>query len=215
MASMIINGAIAILSPMAWLMIVTGVGAPERLAARGPESLKYFTVLSNLFNGAASLAYLISCLATGAAPPELLTIKLVATAAVMLTFLTVILLLGPSLGWRKMFSGGNLWMHLVLPLMATVDCVLYVPVGTLPFAWTFAAAIPCFLYGIWYLVTLARHGAKQGDKDYDFYGFLRWGWSRVPVLAVVMIAGSWAIGLVLWLGSRTFAPFLAYNPLVP
>ena len=201
--SMVINGVLVVMSPAAWLMLALGAGDSKGLAARGLESLKYFTVLSNLLSCLASLAYLVWCLTAGSpAPPWLLAIKLMAAAAVMLTFLTVIVLLGPVLGWKKMYASGNLWMHLILPLLAAVDCVLFAPVGTLPFAATFVAAIPCALYAVWYLGMVVRNGAEKDGVVYDFYGFLRWGWSKVPLVTASMITVSWLLGLVLWWGNQ-------------
>ena len=201
--SMIINGVLVVMSPAAWLMLALGAGDARGLAARGLESLKYFTVLSNLLSCLASLVYLVWCLTAGMpAPPWLLALKLTAAAAVMLTFLTVIVLLGPVLGWKKMYTSGNLWMHLILPLLAAVDCVLFAPVGTLPFAATFVSAIPCALYAVWYLGMVVRHGAEKDGVVYDFYGFLRWGWGKVPLVAASMITVSWLLGLALWWGSQ-------------
>ena len=201
--SMIINGVLVVMSPAAWLMLALGSGDAKGLAARGVESLKYFTVLSNLLSCLASLAYLVWTLTAGVpAPPWLLALKLMAAAAVMLTFLTVIVLLGPVLGWKKMYASGNLWMHFILPLLAAVDCVLFVPVGTLPFAATFVSAIPCALYAVWYLGKVVRHGAEKDGVVYDFYGFLRWGWSKAPLVTASMITVSWLLGLALWCGSR-------------
>ena len=201
--SMIINGVLVVMSPAAWLMLALGSGDAKGLAARGVESLKYFTVLSNLLSCLASLAYLVWTLTAGVpAPPWLLALKLMAAAAVMLTFLTVIVLLGPVLGWKKMYASGNLWMHFILPLLAAVDCVLFAPVGTLPFAATFVCAIPCALYAVWYLGKVVRHGAEKDGVVYDFYGFLRWGWSKVPLVTASMITVSWLLGLALWCGSR-------------
>lgn len=201
--SMVINGVLVVMSPAAWLMLALGAGDSKGLAERGVHSLKYFTVLSNLLSCLASLAYLVWSLAVGTpAPTWLLVLKLMTAAAVMLTFLTVIVLLGPVLGWKKMYSSGNLWMHLILPLLAAVDCVLFVPVGTLPFVVTFVSAIPCALYAVWYLSMVVRHGAEKDGVVYDFYGFLRWGWSKVPLVTASMITVSWLLGLALWWGSR-------------
>ncbi|MBR3328518.1 MAG: hypothetical protein IKG22_14485 [Atopobiaceae bacterium] len=205
MLSMMINGAVAALSVVAWLMLVLGAGDPDHLAARGMESLKYFTVLSNLFSGVISFVYLVCHLMASVEASDLiLALKLMAASAVLLTFFTVILLLGPKFGWGQMYKGGNLWMHLVLPLLAAIDCMLFVPVGSLPFVATFVALAPCFVYGAWYLWMVVRHGAEQNGKVYDFYGFLRWGKEKTPVVAVAMLTQSWVLGLMVWLGSRAF-----------
>lgn len=207
MPSLIINGVLAVLSPAAWIALLVGASDPERLMAHGWRSLKYFTVLSNLLCGLASALYLASRLAmpaapaAAAAPAWVLALKLAATSAVTLTFLVVIALLCPKFGWRQMYAGGNLFMHLLLPLLAIADCVLFVPLGVLPPAATVAAVVLCALYGTWYLRMVMSHIAEDGGKAHDFYGFLRWGEGKIAVVFTGMLAVSWATGLALWLAS--------------
>lgn len=203
LTSMVINGMVAVLSVTAWLLMVWGVGDPNGLAERGWRSLKYFTVLSNLLSGLAC-ALCVAWYAGGGPvlPQWLLSLKLMSTAAVTLTFLTVLLFLGPTLGWEGMYAGGNFFMHLVLPLLAVVDCLLFTPVCSVS-AWSTAwASVPPVLYAAWYASTVRAHGTEAGGVTYDFYGFLRWGWSKVPALIAGMICTTWAIARALWFGSK-------------
>ena len=200
--SLVINAVVAVLSVAAWLMLAFGVGDPDHLAARGLESLKYFTVLSNLLSGGASGVTLASYLTAATLPMWVVTLKLAATSSVMLTFVTVIALLGPKFGWKGMYTGGNLLMHLVLPLLAAIDLVLFIPVGSLPLSATLMSMVPCALYGVWYLRSVLVHGAKENGKVYDFYGFLRWGWSKVPIVMVGMLVSVQLMAVVLWLLCR-------------
>lgn len=203
LVSMIINIAIAVMSPVSWLMIVFGMKDNVPLADRGIKSLKYFTVLSNLFSGIVSAFYGFALLQGGWPPSLPLTVlRLAATSAVMLTFLTVVLLLIPTYGVKALYEGGNLWMHLILPLMALFDCVFYVPVAGVPFWLTLCAMIPTFLYGVFYLSRIIIHGGEQNGIVYDHYDFLRWGEKRIPVVAVGMLGVSWLIALVLCLINR-------------
>ena len=197
----VLNGFIAPMSIVAWLQLALGrhmVDDATRLATGGVESLKYFTVQSNLFSGLACLAYVVCCGLFGPPPAWLVALKLVATTAVMVTFLTVIAILGRAFGWAKMYAGGNLWMHLVLPLLAAVDLCLFVPVGRLPLWVTALGMAPTLLYGVGYLAALIRHGREENGKVYDFYGFLRWGTNRAPVVALSMLFGSWGVALLLY-----------------
>ncbi|MDO4797183.1 MAG: hypothetical protein Q4A01_04085 [Coriobacteriales bacterium] len=199
--SIVLNGVIAPLSVIAWLQLALASHATDdqtRLASRGVESLKYFTVLSNLLSALTCLAYLVSCCLLGLLPVWLVVCKLVATTAVMITFLTVIAILGPAFGWKKMYEGGNLWLHLVLPLLAAVDLCLFVPVGQLTVWLTLLGMCPTLLYGVGYLGALLRHGPEENGKVYDFYGFLRWGENKVPVVAVAMLFGSWVVALLMY-----------------
>ena len=199
-ASLAINAAIAILSVYAWLsMALAHTPSDKSLATTGLASLKYFTVLSNLFSGLVSAAYLIGALAGGGDTAMWLVIaKLMAASAVSLTFLTVILFLGPTIGWKGMYTGGNFWMHLILPIMAAVDCCLLVPIRYLPIGTTLFAAIPTVLYGIGYVRNVLVCKTEEETRTADFYGFLRWGRRRIPVVALVMVLVTWGIGLALY-----------------
>lgn len=201
-ASIVINGLIVLLTLVAWLMIMRGGKGEAHLAHRGIASLKYFTVQSNLLSAAVSAIYLAVCAGTPTQLPLwLVVLKLVAASAVMLTFITVIVLLIPVYGWRSMYSGGNLWMHLVLPLLAAADCCLFVPVAQIPLRMTLVAMVPSVVYGVFYLLRIFVYGVEKDGVVNDFYGFLRWGWKWLPVVLAVMLFAVWAIALgIRWLG---------------
>lgn len=201
-ASIVVNAAIAVLTLYAWLSLAMGWGTDAgRLSARGVASLKYFTVLSNLLSAGVSLACVFFLVQVGFLPLWLLALRLVAASAVSLTLLTVVVLLGPSYGWKMMFSGGNLWLHLVLPLLAVVDCVFLCPVGMVPVWATVLAMLPTALYAVWYVHRVRLHGREENGVLYDFYGFLRWGDDKIFIVAVVMLLITWGIALALWLAS--------------
>ncbi len=89
MVSILLNIAIAIISVLAWLSVVQGHGDDRNLMAHGLRSLKYYTVLSNLFSAGVSAAYALCFLIPGVAPSRtILFLKLAATATVMITFAT-------------------------------------------------------------------------------------------------------------------------------
>ncbi|MBR3226315.1 MAG: Pr6Pr family membrane protein [Atopobiaceae bacterium] len=197
--SIVANVIIAVISLGAWLMLAFDRLADQRmLVSRGKESLRYFTVLSNLLSGMVSAIYASAPLWTGEVPSWLLTLKLMSTTAVMLTFLTVVLLLRPAHGFMGMFVGGNFWLHLVLPLLAAIDLCLFVPVWQLPWTCTLWAILPTLLYGIGYLRGVLLHGAEQNGVIYDFYGFLRWGRDRIPIVMAGMLLFAWVISLGLY-----------------
>ena len=199
-ASIVINVAIVVFTAYSWLSLMFGkASSKEQLTARGLRSLRYFTVLSNLLSGAVSLACIIAYAVGGPSLPAwALAIRLVAASEVMLTCIVVILLLVPVYGVGPMYRGGNLWMHLVLPLLAAFDCCVLVPVGTLPWYATFLAAVPEALYGAYYLQGILRHGAEEDGVVYDFYHFLRWGTDKIPILCVGSIVSTWVVALGLY-----------------
>ena len=195
-ASIVLNAAIPTLALMTWLMLALGGGG--NLAHRGVESLKYFTVLSNLFSAIVCTIYLVVGTQSALGVPDwLLALKLASASSVMLTFLTVVLILAPVYGWKSMYSGGNFWLHLVLPLLAAIDCCLCAKLGQLSAWWTLAAMVPTLLYGVFYLRNILVHGAKENGVTYDFYQFLRWGRKRIPVVMLAMLLASWGIGALL------------------
>ncbi|MBR1828952.1 MAG: hypothetical protein IJ781_05510 [Atopobiaceae bacterium] len=203
MISMLLNIAIAIISVLAWISVVRGRGDDRSLMAHGLRSLKYYTVLSNLFSGLASALYAAELLLTHGAPPQwLLVLKLAGASVVMVTFLTVVLFLGPTMGWTYMFKSGNFWLHLVLPLAAAADVCLFVPVGTLPFAATLAPVAFTAAYGVFYLGRILHYERERDGVVYDFYGFLRWGKDKIGLVVAVMLAATWLIAVSLWLASR-------------
>lgn len=198
LVSIACNGTITVFTVVAWLQIAIGAGDPEHLAARGLASLKYFTVLSNFFSAIVSGLYCCTMLLGNGEPAAwLVVLKLQATTAVMLTFVTVVVLLGPTFGWRSMYQGGNLWLHLVLPLAAALDWCVFVPCGALPWWTSSLGMVPTLLYGTWYTARVLRYGPKQDGTTYDFYGFARWGMDKIPVVACFMLAVSWLIAALL------------------
>ena len=197
--SIVINALIAPVAVAAWLSILLGVTDSGSLADTGVKSLRYFTVLSNLFSAVVSLVYLAVCLATGAEPALwLIALKLVAAASVMLTCVTVMTILVPLYGLPDLLKGGNLWLHLILPVLAAVDCCVFVGVGQLPFTATLFAMLPTAAYGAFYLHEVIVHGPEEDGFVYDCYGFLRWGWKGVPVAFAAMLLVTWAIAVALW-----------------
>ena len=203
MASLLLNIAIAIISVLAWISVVQGHGDDRSLMAHGLRSLKYYTVLSNLFSGLVSTLHVADVLLSHGSPASwILVLKLAAASVVMVTFLTVMLFLGPTMGWEYMFKAGNFWLHLALPLAAAADVCLFVPAGTLPFAATLAPVAFTAAYGVFYLGRILRYGVERDGVVYDFYGFLRWGKDKIGIVVAVMLTATWLIAVVLWLISR-------------
>lgn len=204
--SIVANALIVVLCGVGWLQVLLrGDKDARNLSQKGWKSLRFFTVLSNLFSCVVAVIYLAAGMTSDAGLPNwVLALKLMATTSVALTFLTVLVFLGPRLGWAKMYSGGNFWLHLVLPLIALFDCCAFVPLDVLPFNATFLSLIPVVLYGVWYIGTVLVKGAKGSatDRDgiaYDFYGFFTWGMRGLVVVCAAMLAATWITSWLIWL----------------
>ena len=139
-------------------------------------AFRFFTVQSNLLCALGALAL---CLFPGAAWAW--GLKYVGTAAVTVTMLTVALFLGPTLGiWRELYSGTDLFMHLVTPLLALISfCGLERRGMGVPMA--LLGLLPVLLYALLYGWKVLV--AKTWE---DFYGFNRDGrWVRSVVFMVL------------------------------
>lgn len=156
----------------------------------GAKTFRYFTTDSNLLAALASLIILPFSLrtffgVTEGLPLWVQTVKYIAVCSVTLTFLTVVCFLAPTQGWGRMFSGANLWLHLICPLLCILSYLFLESRNRLPFSATFAALIPIVLYGAVYLIAVVFVGESGGGWK-DFYGFNR--------------GGMWFVALPLLLG---------------
>ncbi|MBQ1288051.1 MAG: hypothetical protein IIZ28_02305 [Erysipelotrichaceae bacterium] len=149
------------------------------LSSRGLQSLKYFTILSNLLEAFACLWWLFR-------RNEVL--KFTASVAVMLTCIVVLVFLGPMFGYRAMFAGPNLWFHLLVPLTALAE-VLFLVNRTYSKKEIFLASLTMAVYGIFYLGNILINGIGQRPASNDWYGFLTWGYP-VGVLIYFTIWGT-------------------------
>ena len=98
-----VNALLVVMVGVAWLVMI--FGSEGMLSSGGLSNLKYFTVLSNVFEGAASAVWLIlngrAASDKGRRFAELL--KYAACVCVGLTFVTVLVFLGPLYGFGNMF----------------------------------------------------------------------------------------------------------------
>ena len=181
-----LNIVIALASIGAWLVMVFTSGG--MLTDTGLRSLKYFTVLSNIFEGTACIIWLAAGRETSDAAER---IKYMATVSVALTFLTVMLFLGPLYGYPEMFAGVNFFLHLAVPVLAMAECIFLS--GTI---YTRRdnrlAVVPMLIYGTLYLANNLINGIGEWPDTNDWYGFLNWG---LPI-GLVIFAG---LCLITWL----------------
>ena len=208
-AILAINVFIAVMVVVAWAMLAFG-SETDTLAARGVRSLKYFTVLSNLLLGAASLVYAICqvrCLrgTSPEIPRAAHVLKYVATTAVGVTFLTVMLFLGPLMGYPLMFKGANFWLHLVLPVLAILECCVLDGPHELNLRDNLVAVMPTLVYGIGYVGNILVNGVGAGTTNNDWYGFTLWGVDKIPLVLLVMLLVTFLIGLVIRLANKHVA----------
>jgi hypothetical protein len=120
-----INLFVGVMSYVAWLWMVFAVSHGGPLADGGVRSLKFFTVLSNLFNGTICLVFAARLMGSGWVTQRLKTWRLMGAAAAGLTFATVMGFLGPVFGYQYMFNGPNFFLHLLLPVLSMLSFILF------------------------------------------------------------------------------------------
>ncbi len=183
-------------------VLILAFDGTKEYGGYGAYILVYFTVDSNLLAAAASLAAAVGALRRLKDPDRPLSrvlgvFKLAATASVGLTFLTILIWLGPPAGYEGLFSNVQLYLHLIVPLLAILSYVFLDRHEPLPFPASLFAVLPTALYGAVYLtnVVFTRHW-----KDfYNLYAGGRWYLS-----AIVMLAASFVLGAFLWGAHRLF-----------
>lgn len=208
-AKLACNIFIAVMAFVAFGMMLSNTG-PKMLEVYGLENLKFYTVLSNLLLAVISIAYaafLIAKRREGGIriPLALQVAKLIGVTATTLTFLTVMLFLGPLYGHAAMLQNANFWFHLVLPVLAIIEFAFLDEGPRLKVRHTFIAVIPTIAYGTFYLANILINGMGEGAHTNDWYGFAAWGIpAGVGIFAIITVV-SWLIALALRAANNTLA----------
>ncbi|MBO7676763.1 MAG: hypothetical protein J6S49_04545 [Erysipelotrichaceae bacterium] len=182
----ILNIVIFIIVLTTWLRMVfyaSGIA----LTAGGLRSLRYFTVLSNLFEGIACLIWLYN-------KDE--KIKYAAAVSVTLTMVVVLTFLGPLYGYIPMFSGVSFWMQLIVPLAALLE-VIFWNKEKFTLKDNLLACIPMGIYGVYYIGNNIVNGIGQWPNSNDWYGFLTWGYPIGIMFYIVILLVVFLIGLAI------------------
>lgn len=209
--SIAFNLLAAALALTAWFNMTFSFGPHGALSAAGLGAMKYFTVLSNLFQAGTSIAWVIVLLRQARGKNDgpsrrLCRLKYAAAVAVGLTFFTVLLFLGPLYGYESMYVHANFWFHLVVPLLAMIDFTLLDRAATVPLGDFPSAMLPMLAYAVYYIGNLLINGVGKGADSNDWYGFAKGG-PRYAVLAfVIILAGNAVLALLLRLPRRPKRP---------
>ena len=159
----------------------------------GLRALRFFTTLSNVLCAVASLLVLLT-LRRGV-PFGIWLLKYIGTAAVAVTFMTVMVFLGPTMGYKDQLKGFAFYLHVSGPLIAIISFCFLERWYPLSFALSLTGMLPVILYGSFYLNRVVV--AKKWD---DFYGFNKSGKWQISFSA--MVAGSFLLCILLWLLCR-------------
>ncbi len=195
-----------------WIMSgISAAGGP--LDGPNYESLKYYTVDSNILMGIAALVsaaaqYQVLRGKAAEVPPAVWVLKLAGTVSVTLTMLITIFFLGPTLGrfygFFSLFANASLFLHLINPLASAAVFLRYERSSGIPFRLTPAGIIPTVLYAFYYVaVTLQHTAGGKVAEGYDWYGFLAFGVNLWWIAAAVILLIAYGITLALWKLNRS------------
>ena len=198
----IINIILVIVVLGSWIALF--VSSSGTLMHNGINSLKYFTVLSNLLEGAASAAWLVSSRRNGKASSHAEQLKYVAAAAVGLTCVVVLTFLGPLYGYPEMFAGPSLYMHLLTPVIAIAE-IIFLSDFTYTRKDNRLVMLSPIVYGVVYLGNNLINGIGEWPDTNDWYFFLAWGYPVGVLIFVVICAVTWLLGLAMRKLHRTQA----------
>lgn len=194
-AGVIMNIVMVIFTVIGTFLMFTRTPEGGSLNASGIENFKFYTVLSNVFCGLVSLIYLLIVLFKKD-PDKIRGLKLAALVGVMITFAVVAFMFGPLYGFLRFYKGGNLFFHLLLPLAALFEFILY-KWDWMPFRYAVFATIPTVLYGIGYTLNILKNGVGGPWPDSnDFYSFLSWGWKGGIIIFTAIVFLAFIIALV-------------------
>ena len=191
-ASIVINAIIFIATCIVVLLYFRKDGAWD--IENGLKQFRFFTVLSNTLCGIAALMMAIGQI-RGNVSQFVFMMKYLGTVSVTLTFLTVLLFLGPTQGGyaKWFFEGDFFYTHLVGPLLAMLSFFL-MERRKMTFGSAMLGLLPMLLYGAVYLYKVMF--APEGERWEDFYGFTKFG--KWQVACVGMVAGASLICIVFW-----------------
>ncbi len=198
--NIVINSLLIVLTIVAVFLMFYGENGV--LTASRWKAFRYFTVQSNLLVGIVSgisLFYLIFF--KDKYPLWLVICKLAAVTSVAVTFMTVMVYLGPLMGYDKVFLNANLFMHLIIPLLSIAHFILIEPKIEFKFIQTLYAIIPVSLYGIIYQINVAAHNDYGNIDGYDWYGFGTYG------LGIGMLALIGTISMGFGLAVAIYFPY--------
>ncbi len=180
--SLIINYLLFIMTFGSWLYMFFSQNG--LLSSSGFESLKYFTVLSNLYLGITSLIVAI-CRTINIIKNKqdisihVATLNFTGVIQVTITFLVVLCLLAPRSAQNGNFfepyMGANLFMHLIVPLVAILNYIFIEHTPKIRGRKLFYTVFPILAYGIFYILNYFNHFTGQdfdGKITYDWYGLI-------------------------------------------
>ncbi|MBR1531454.1 MAG: hypothetical protein IJ643_05290 [Eubacterium sp.] len=194
--SLIFNAVNIILVAVSVIGFFVSTGSGNMQVA-GAKCFMFFTIDSNILAALASVCMCVLSLKQiknekAEIPKWLSLFKYVGTTAVTVTLLTVIIFLGPTMGYALMFAGSSLFLHLINPLLCIISYTCFEKSEALPARYSLLGVLPTAVYGAVYVAMVVF-----SKKWPDFYGFNTGGFWYVSL--PVMLAATYLFGICLWI----------------
>ena len=123
-------------------------------------------------------------------------IKYIAAVSVSVTFIVVMVFLGPLFGYAAMFYGVSFWLHGVVPLCAIFE-FLFCNRTKFSQKDSLLAALPMMIYGLFYVGNILINGVGEWPHSNDWYGFMSWGYPIGFAIYFFISLATWAFALFL------------------
>jgi len=143
----------------------------EGMSIGGTNCFVFFTIDSNILAAIASLIlipYNIKSIKNNKdeIPSKLLTFKFISATSVTLTFIVVVVFLGPIKGYIRMYEGTRLFLHLISPLLSIISYIFFERGFIIPKKKVILGVVPALIYGIVYFTNVLVFKVWP-----DFYNF--------------------------------------------
>ena len=196
--SLILNVIIIISTVYAISLFFTTTPDQGNMQVSGMEFLRFFTNLSNIFVSVAALVMIvfnIRNMRTGSYvfPKRAMLLKFTATVSVSVTFITVVVFLGPMFmamgqSYWVMFAGNCFFLHFTTPVIAIISILFFEKYEAFEKKYAFLGLLPTVLYSIVYVVMVVFIGKDNGGWP-DFYGFTFGGKMYLVPISLISMYG--------------------------
>ncbi len=190
-----------VLCSMIWILISTtgGSGGVTDAEAGERNVFRYFTVDSNILAALTCLLmipYNIRSIRRGedAIPQWVLTLKMIGTVAVALTFAVVMLYFLPLVGFGTgLISGANLALHLLCPLLAMISFCFFERGLFVTKTRLLLGIVPSVIYGTVYLINVIFLKTWEDFYFFNVGGFWYLTYLVFPALTYLLALGIRAL----------------------
>lgn len=184
--------------------LISGISFRE-VEYKGFIIFNFFTILSTLFLGLACLVFGIFKIIniknkTDSFPHWLSIVKLTATACSFFAFLFCITYIGYKFSFKEIFSGANLFMHLVIPWLGVFSFGVFDKKYSFKIKELFYSLIPPCAYGILY-GSLTFSGVWE-----DVYA-LTYGWYTILISILCLVVYFGIVFLLQFLNTTVYKIF--------